>query len=98
MYTITPIDATAALFVRFPPPMNTEQVPIEVARSLARAQSSLDRQDLQEFCAAVIDLQKLVPDQSGQWQGALNFLARSIKQVPRGPDSATRPGKDGGGP
>lgn len=50
---------------------------IEFERSIARAQSSLNRRDVQEFRAAIEELQKLVPT-NGRWQSAVNFLARSI--------------------
>ena len=58
--------------------MITKQKRNDAEQSLARAQSSLDRQDLQGFCAAIKDLQKLVNNESGQWKSAVNFLARSI--------------------
>ena len=58
--------------------MITKQKRIDAEQSVARAQSSLDRQDLQGFCAAIKDLQKLVNNQSGQWKSAVNFLARSV--------------------
>jgi hypothetical protein len=62
--------------------MSTNQIPPEVQESLARAQSSLECQDLQGFCAAVNDLQKLMENESGQWKSAVNFLARSIHRTP----------------
>jgi hypothetical protein len=71
--------------------MSTKQAHIEVERSLALAQSSLNRQDIEGFCAAVKDLQKLVQNQSGQWQSAVNFLARSIQPNSLTPTVPTRP-------
>jgi hypothetical protein len=61
--------------------MNAKDTTIEFERSLARAQSSLNRQDVQEFRAAIKDLQKLVGN-NGRWQSAVNFLARSINSAP----------------
>src|SRR5262245_12110899 len=81
MYRFAPIDGIAGVFVKSSAPMNIKQVRIEAEASLARAQSSLNRQDMEAFCAAVVDLQTLVQHQSGQWQGAVNFLARSIQHV-----------------
>lgn len=57
--------------------MNPKDPAIEFERSIARAQSSLNRRDVQEFRAAIEDLQKLVKA-NGRWQSAVNFLARSI--------------------
>jgi hypothetical protein len=54
---------------------------IECARSIARAQSSLNRRDAREFRAAIRDLQKHV-EKNGRWQSAVNFLARSIDSAP----------------
>ena len=54
---------------------------IECARSLDRAQSSLNRRDAREFRAAIRDLQKHV-EKNGRWQSAVKFLARSIDSVP----------------
>jgi hypothetical protein len=61
--------------------MNTKDTAIEFERSVARAQSSLNRRDAQEFRAAIKDLQKLV-GKNGRWQSAVNFLARSIDSAP----------------
>jgi hypothetical protein len=54
---------------------------IECARSLDRAQSSLNRRDAREFRAAVRNLQKYV-EKDGRWQSAVKFLARSIDSAP----------------
>jgi hypothetical protein len=61
--------------------MNSKDTAIEFERSVARAQSSLNRRDAHEFRAAIKDLQKLV-GKNGRWQSAVNFLARSIDSAP----------------
>ena len=61
--------------------MNTQDTTAEFEKSLARAQSSLVSRNAQEFRAAVQDLQKLV-ERDGRWQGAVNFLVRSIDATP----------------
>jgi len=62
---------------------------VEFERSLARAQSSLDRRDAQEFRAAVQDLQ-ILAGKNGRWQSAVKFLARSIELTPASTSSFAR--------
>ncbi|HET6407180.1 MAG TPA: hypothetical protein VFG14_04805 [Chthoniobacteraceae bacterium] len=71
--------------------MNSSSIDSEFEQSLARAQACLTQQDLPGFRAAVKDLQNLVKDQSGQWQSAVNFLARSVDSSPRPAGALTRP-------
>ena len=74
--------------------MNAHDNAVEFERSLARAKSSLDRHDVQEFRAAIRDLQKLV-EKNGRWESAVNFLARSLETPPsKSVPAPTRPYRD----
>jgi hypothetical protein len=70
--------------------MNSDDTAIEFERWIARAQSSLNRHDAQEFRAAIKELERLAGE-NGRWQSAVNFLARSIDSTPTATTLPTRP-------
>lgn len=61
--------------------MNSKEIANEFEKSLARAQASLLSKDADAFRAAVKELETLA-GKNGRWQGAVNFLSRSIDPAP----------------